>query len=120
MFISRRVNDPDWPLQPNKAARTTGLYGHLPKFWDCTTYDFDSGWAKMDHGPNSDGVRPQWHIEMAAEQKEAHADCKRKHMSYPGYLRYISNNNIITFWYWGNPYRHRLIEVIRRKSDTIK
>lgn len=120
MLISRMVEDPHWIIRPNKVARTIGFYGHTPKFWSCKDYDFDAFWKShsREHTVEipdlgvvtipADITDPEQIRELqesAAEQREAHAQCKRKHMSYVGYLVFVGPRNRYTFWYMGNSYR---------------
>lgn len=116
MLISRTVTNPRLSL-PNKAGRTTGVYGHLPRFWSCKgeDYDTDNGAWKY-YGYDE---RPDWHIKVAEEQKAFHANCKLPHINLPGYVRLLTKKRMYTFWYTGNPYRHKLFESGQRRSGRL-
>jgi hypothetical protein len=123
----RRVTDPYNPFL--KYARQPGFYMHLPKYWSCYGYDFDSFWKKetTEHRvrfPENDDefggkefVIPaqyseddDWIISLkrnANENRAAHARCHpwTLHRSHVGYMRWTSRRRSWTWFYQGNPYR---------------
>lgn len=96
MFISRRCNSPDFIFQPNKLGRTHGIYGHWPTFYKCNGPADQAMWDKYGEG-----------ISACSKPK--------RHIKDVGYVRLMLPNGNLTFWYMGNPYRHKIIEWFGKK-----
>src|SRR6476620_8252249 len=96
--------------------RTTGFYGHTPKFWSCKDRDFHQGWQKFEpsDGPFDDADEPEWHREFAENEERAHANCRwpYKHNSYSGYVAFVFPRkwklSRLMFYYYGRAPRKRL------------
>lgn len=100
MLISRRTRDKSIPWD-NMLKRTTGFYGHLPKFWSCKNYNFTYRRNEFDTDDFIEKMETFYR-----GQEAAHQSCiLKRHMSYAGYFRYVGRKHIFTLWYMGNPYR---------------
>ncbi len=98
-LVSKTIRDPTDGLFPkrNGMGRTVGVVLRTPKFWDCQTYDFDtSQFDTMNDGPLSERQMSERY-----EQKAAHRGCKRKHLSYRGYVYWIGPARRIDFRFMG-------------------
>lgn len=95
-IISRRKN----------FDRTTGIYGHLPKFWNCKKVS-----DNLKERRDKDLWSPDGWNDYVSEHKENHQSCKfGVHVSDVGYVRIVGRENTYTLWYMGNPYRHKIFE----------
>lgn len=76
--------------------RTTGMYGHLPKFTrHVRSYSLDEH-GEFVKGDEITFLRPR--------------------LTYVGYLVLHTRTKRFILWYMGNPYRHRIFEVQERRS----
>lgn len=95
MFISKRI-----PFDCNATwgspLRTTGIYGHLPKFRN-------KPFHYSEH--YSDIYTDEERASLNAREIERYSKWYQFSISYPGYLRYVGRNKMWTLWYMGNPYR---------------
>lgn len=86
MLLSRMVPDTSGRYKFRTLVRSRGFYGHLPKFYKCEPKE----WEGTEY--ECEIHRPHWTV------------------SYVGYLVYIGKRHRYTFWYMGNPYRHKIFE----------
>lgn len=100
MILSRMIEDPEW-RKPNKMGRTVGLVFYTPKFWDCRTENWEprQHWQKFSR--RADDPVPQWMVDFCAKEKAAHAACKRRHMSYKGYMYWTGPKHRYYCYYMG-------------------
>lgn len=113
MIISKRT----------KNGRTPGVYGHLPKFVNLRKI------YRFDNVPN-DINNPYWSFfsdeekrAMQHEHWENTIDARMMtfswRVSYVGYLRLVTKKAHYTFWYMGNPYRHKIFERYEHSKLTM-
>ena len=114
MIISKRT----------KNGRTTGVYGHLPKFVNLRKL------YRFDNVPNATN-NPYWDMYSDEEKREIQdehwgntIDARMAmfpwRVSYVGYLRLVTKKAHYTFWYMGNPYRHKIFERFKYSKLTMK
>ena len=108
MIISRSPKDP-------LKRRTTGIYGHWPKFWRCSGHNFYA----YKHPLGGDSAYETAVLEIAQEEEKLHEGHIIPHISYVGYLAYEGRKNRYRFWYMGNPYRHKVFEKISKEFDRL-
>lgn len=97
-----------------KSGRTTGIYGHFPKFINLKkVYRFDNVpndtnhpyWDWMTPEARTDAQHEHWKNAIAARQMVF-----PWRVSYVGYLVFITKKHRYNFWYMGNPYREKIFE----------
>lgn len=106
MFKSKMILDPT-QVRGNRRGMTVGLVFYTPKYWSCKTYDFYA--SQFDHMKmQEDGtmILSDKEKEERYQAKKAHANCKRKHMSYKGYMYWVGPKRRYQLHYMGdiNPY----------------
>lgn len=114
MFISRQVYDPTLPSIPgNKAGRTTGVYGHWPKFWNCRKYNFNYVPKPYDTEEFIDRMN-----EVSEGTKAYHSHCRIPwHNSHKGYLVLVTKKRRYVLWYHGNNFRPG--EILERQERRV-
>lgn len=104
MFKSKMIYDPTTGYSwGNLMGHTVGLVFHTPKFWDCKTYDFYT--SQFDSMRN--WVLDEDLMEERYQQKQAHANCRRKHISYRGYMYWVGPKRRYEFRYMGRTHEHQ-------------
>ena len=97
MFKSKMIRDPN-TKRDNLLGVTVGLVFYAPKFWDCKAYDF---YASQFDEMLGDRPLPEHVKEERDQAKLAHENCKRKHLSYRGYMYWNGPKRRYDFYYMG-------------------